>query len=252
MKKEKQFELLLNLPAIIRQNNAPEPEDFDDARFFVKQGNILWIYHDEDAPEENTVCCYELYVESFVSMLKNVLEENDDTGSLFDIMEEQCSSHVAATAENPLHEKLENIYSSNDGFVGSGRNKNTLHELINAVYCGLQYSDISEAPYDDVFFVDNDAKYVTWMYFNPDSSAGGQFVNNGVSFAQILEAAKRNTAEDFFSYLGSVAYQTLEDIGTVEFEAEKHAFLQKPDFENLTEKTMRSLIAAAKGGEKHE
>lgn len=250
MKKEKQFELLLNLPAIIRQNNAPEPEDFDDARFFVKQGNILWIYHDEDAPEENTICRYELAMEDFVVILEDFLR-NGDVGCIFNDMEEKCTAHTSVTIENPLYQKLEKTFNEKIGFIGAGRSKETLCELIKAVYQELQYADICKAGYDDAFFVDHEGKRVTWMYYNPDSIEGGQFVNNEVSFLQILEAAeKESNVEEFFCCLGSIAYQTLEDIGTVEFEAEKNAFFQEPTLKDLTEETMMSLIKIAKGDKK--
>lgn len=44
--------------------------------------------------------------------------------------------------------------------------------------------------YDDAFFIDRDNENVTWMYYNPDSNAGGQYVTSTLSFDEIKEAAK--------------------------------------------------------------
>lgn len=249
MKRDKQLELLQKLSVQVYQSNAPEPKNLDDARFFVERGNILWIFHDKNALEEHTLCCYKLTIEEFIVVLTDFLE-NNDIGSVFNNMEEKCTAHISVTAGNPLHQKLEDIFNGKIGFIGDGRNKNTLHELIMAVYKELQYVDICEAGYDDAFFINKEAEYITWMYYNPDSNEGGQFVNSRISFAQILEAAeKENNPKDFFCYLGSISRQTLEDIGTIEFEAEKKHFFQEPDLKNLTKDTMESLITTAKGGE---
>lgn len=52
--------------------------------------------------------------------------------------------------------------------------------------------------YEDAFFIDRDNESVTWIYYNPDSNAGGQYVTNTLSFDEIREAAKEyKTAEDF-------------------------------------------------------
>ena len=100
--------------------------------------------------------------------------------------------------------------------------------------------------YEDVFFVDKENKTVTWMYFNPDSNAGGQYVTNTLSFDEIKEAAqKHKSADDFFDYLGSIANQTLADVGTEWFEEADNAFKQTPDLTDCTSATMNSLIENA-------
>ncbi|EKC63142.1 helicase, partial [human gut metagenome] len=55
--------------------------------------------------------------------------------------------------------------------------------------------------YDDAFFIDRDNENVTWMYYNPDSNAGGQYVTSTLSFDEIKEAAKTHkSTDDFFDY----------------------------------------------------
>ena len=99
--------------------------------------------------------------------------------------------------------------------------------------------------YDDAFFIDRDNESVTWMYYNPDSNAGGQYVTNTLSFDEIQQAAREyDSAEDFFDYLGSIANQELADVGTEWFVDAESQFLEQPDFTDCTKATMQSLVAA--------
>lgn len=101
-------------------------------------------------------------------------------------------------------------------------------------------------PYTDAFFIDSENQTVTWMYYNPDSTAGGQYVTNTFGFAEISQTAKGSkTSDEFFDRLGSIADQTLADVGTDWFEEAKNQFLQEPDFTDCTEATMQGLVAAA-------
>ena len=100
--------------------------------------------------------------------------------------------------------------------------------------------------YDDAFFIDRYNESVTWMYYNPDSNAGGQYVTSTLSFDEIKEAAKTHkSAGDFFDYLGSIANQTLADVGTEWFEEAENAFSQTPDYTECTPETMEALIETA-------
>lgn len=84
---------------------------------------------------------------------------------------------------------------------------------------------------------------VTWMYYNPDSNAGGQYVTSTLSFDEIKEAAKTHkSTDDFFDYLGSIADQTLADVGTEWFEEAENAFSQTPDYTECAPETMEALI----------
>ena len=100
--------------------------------------------------------------------------------------------------------------------------------------------------YEDAFFINREQESVTWMYFNPDSNAGGQYVTNELSFDEIREAAQSHkSADDFFDYLGSIANQTLADVGTEWFEEAENAFSQTPDYTECTPETMEALIETA-------
>ena len=100
--------------------------------------------------------------------------------------------------------------------------------------------------YEDAFFINREQESVTWMYFNPDSNAGGQYVTNTLSFDEIREAAQTHkSADDFFDYLGSIANQTLADVGTEWFEEAEKEFQTAPDLTDCTSATMNSLIENA-------
>ena len=97
--------------------------------------------------------------------------------------------------------------------------------------------------YEDVFFVDKENKTVTWMYYNPDSNAGGQYVINTITFDEVKEAAqKHKSAGDFFDYLGSIANQELADVGTEWFEDAEAEFHKTPDLTDCSPATMAVLI----------
>ena len=100
--------------------------------------------------------------------------------------------------------------------------------------------------YEDAFFINREQESVTWMYFNPDSNAGGQYVTNELSFDEIREAAQSHkSADDFFDYLGSIANQNLADVGTEWFEEADNAFKQTPDLTGCTSATMEALLENA-------
>ena len=97
--------------------------------------------------------------------------------------------------------------------------------------------------YDDAFYIDRDNESVTWMYYNPDSNAGGQYVTNTLSFDEIQQAAlEYDSAEDFFDYLGSIANQELADVGTEWFVDADREFHRTPDLTDCTSATMEALI----------
>ena len=127
--------------------------------------------------------------------------------------------------------------------------ENLLNEHLEVTSLPEESTEISnakaepEAEYEDAFFIDREQESVTWMYFNPDSNAGGQYVTNTLSFDEIREAAQSHkSADDFFDYLGSIANQTLADVGTEWFEEAEKEFHTVPDLTDCTSATMEALI----------
>lgn len=103
-----------------------------------------------------------------------------------------------------------------------------------------------DTDYEDAFFIDRDSESVTWMYYNPDSVAGGQYVTNMLSFNEIKQAAQeKKSTDEFFDYLGSIARQELADVGTEWFADAQLKFKNAPDLTNCTPKTMKSLVSVA-------
>lgn len=140
--------------------------------------------------------------------------------------------------ENPMNDHLKvSVLPAEEKFV-TGEN-----EAQNDTETVQDFSP--KTGYDDAFFIDRDNESVTWMYYNPDSNAGGQYVTNTLSFDEIQQAAREyDSAENFFDYLGSIANQELADVGTEWFEEAESQFSQQPDFTDCTKATMQSLVAA--------
>jgi len=85
--------------------------------------------------------------------------------------------------------------------------------------------------------------WVRRVYYNPDSSAGGQLVNDLLS-NQVISAAGRTCAtdEEFWNYTYEHARQTLVDIDTIYFEPAAKSFVEDPcDLVEQTAETMESL-----------
>lgn len=61
---------------------------------------------------------------------------------------------------------------------------------------------------------DNGNDGIDWVYYNPDSSEGGQLVVNHLTHEQLLDSTR---FEDNYNYLQSVARQELIDISAVDF-----------------------------------
>ncbi len=102
----------------------------------------------------------------------------------------------------------------------------------------------------DVFFVDKDSESVIWMYYNPDSTAGGQYVTNTLTFAEIRDVAlDTSDRSEFFETLAEIADQELADVGSLWFDEAEADFTDTPTFTGMTEETMNGLIEATKAPE---
>ena len=96
---------------------------------------------------------------------------------------------------------------------------------------------------DDKFYLDRESGTVRWLYYNPDSDAGGQYVENVFGYDLIREAAD---AEDFFDQIGGCCKQYLIDVGTDDFAGYDEMFKTVPgDFNGCTGATQTALVAAA-------
>lgn len=81
----------------------------------------------------------------------------------------------------------------------------------------------TEIPSDvDKFYVNPEAENVTWIYYNPDSSSGGQFVYTYMSYDDIFNAMEK---DDPLEYLTETCEQSLLDRGTEGFDGVVEEFM---------------------------
>ena len=88
------------------------------------------------------------------------------------------------------------------------------------------------------------------IYYNPDATAGGQFVVLHLSYKLIAEAKENSSsADEFYEYLDNKAFTELIDLGTQEFTDYLEAYAEpSPDFIGRSEETMQALVAQAERG----
>jgi hypothetical protein len=99
---------------------------------------------------------------------------------------------------------------------------------------------------EDKFYLRPDEQRVTWVYFNPDNNAGGQYVYNEFNYWLIDHAAKYADTEEFFDYIDAESLKYLVDVGTDGFaEADDNFNNGECDFEGCTDKTRSALIRLA-------
>ena len=71
--------------------------------------------------------------------------------------------------------------------------------------------------YEDKFFVDLNGGYIDWLYYNPDSTLGGQYVLNRFTqdhFEEALVLYPKGPIEKIFGYVEENCTQYLADVGT--------------------------------------
>ena len=84
------------------------------------------------------------------------------------------------------------------------------------------------------------------IYYNPNSTEGGQFVISQISDNDILKVAKEcSEIEDFFMQLEASASQIVIDVTDENFSIYIDRFNEPFDLEGITDKTMNSLIERA-------
>lgn len=85
------------------------------------------------------------------------------------------------------------------------------------------------------------------IYYNPDSTAGGQLVYNQYTFELISEASKEDTWIKFYDHMNSNCKQYLVDIDSPKFLRSLLDFMERePDYLGDTMETAREMIKEAK------
>lgn len=104
-------------------------------------------------------------------------------------------------------------------------------------------ADVNEEPPSDLdkFYVNPETEQVTWIYYNPDSSAGGQLVYTYFDFDDILTASEKDNPLD---YLLETSKQTVLDKGMDGFDEAVAEFMTNSEsISNRDENYLEKLIA---------
>lgn len=93
----------------------------------------------------------------------------------------------------------------------------------------------------DKFYVDKNTESVTWVSYNPESSAGGQFVYTYMSFDDIFEAMEK---DEPFEYLRENCRQEVLDRGAEGFEEAAEKFkTESQDISSQDKDYPKNLVA---------
>lgn len=116
-------------------------------------------------------------------------------------------------------------------------NKNDLQKHKDLQFIEKNYREIDR----DRFFKTTNG--LMEMYYNPDSSEGGQIVELTIDFEDIRETAELyKNPKEFFSYLEGISKGALYDVGTETFrETAEYMLESNPDFEGCTKRTMDAI-----------
>lgn len=110
----------------------------------------------------------------------------------------------------------------------------------NKLFVKKNYADVNQ---DKFFKTDYGFEEI---YYNPDSTAGGQLVYNEFSFELIREASKQDSMMKFYNYLNSGCKQYCVDIDSAEFMDYLKDFMERePDYLKDNKETANAMIKAA-------
>ena len=106
----------------------------------------------------------------------------------------------------------------------------------------------------DHFYVNKAEGRVQWLYYNPDSVSGGQFVScyfgrrllkeaidEYIEKPEMLPSSDENRAFEVFQYIEGQASTFLADVGGTGFDAYAEQFMELPDAEGMTIATLCKL-----------
>ena len=141
--------------------------------------------------------------EDNTEIIKSVIE-----GEQQYFIQENEAENISDRSVNSLAAvRVGDFYALNHDTYGTD-----LQELIDQCDNGLEK-----------LYVDRENEIVTHIYFNPDSSAGGQLVYNYFSFDEFFEAKAKGKP---LEYLETFCRQELVDIDRPDFSAKARAFLE--------------------------
>lgn len=134
-------------------------------------------------------------------------------------MDEQHNAHSYEVELYAMYKSIGEVIDMKPSIKPTGE-LSELKAAVSAIENTVLNSD--EIPSDiDKFYVDKNTESVTWVSYNPESSAGGQFVYTYMSFDDIFEAMEK---DDPFEYLRENCRQEVLDRGAEGFEEAAEKF----------------------------
>ena len=154
-------------------------------------------------------------------------------------MDEQHTAHSYEVELYAMYKSIGEVIDMKPSIKPTGE-LSELKAAVSAIENPVLNSD--EIPSDiDKFYVDNNTESVTWVSYNPESSAGGQFVYTYMSFDDIFEAMEK---DDPFEYLRENCRQEVLDRGADGFEEAAEKFkTESQDISSQDKDYLKNLVA---------
>ena len=154
-------------------------------------------------------------------------------------MDEQHNAHSYEVELYAMYKSIGEVIDMKPSIKPTGE-LSELKAAVSAIENPVLNSD--EIPSDiDKFYVDNNTESVTWVSYNPESSAGGQFVYTYMSFDDIFEAMEK---DDPFEYLRENCRQEVLDRGAEGFEEAAEKFkTESQDISSQDKDYPKNLVA---------
>lgn len=104
----------------------------------------------------------------------------------------------------------------------------------------------------DHIYLDKSTETITWLYLNPDATAGAQYVSNSMSFRTFMEFCsdyqinlesddKAEQAKTLRNYIDEAADQVLADVNTIYFAEADNEYNTTPDYTDFTPENFVSI-----------
>lgn len=207
---------------------------YNDIRSEIQQRNIKYpcVYvngsHNRNfSPEEvGFKVNYPYSVEEFNAALNQANEIwNNDEKYLDSLHSVSVSVYSSRTESSTYDVELYASYHSIGEIIDEKQSIASANILgkIKAAISEIENKPHDEIPDDvDKFYVNSEMENVTWIYYNSDSTAGGQFVCTYMSFDDIFDAMEQN---DPLEYLTEHCGQELLDRGAEGFDGVAEEFM---------------------------
>lgn len=207
---------------------------YNDIRSEIQQRNIKYpcVYvngsHNRNfSPEEvGFKVNYPYSVEEFNAALSQANEIwNNDEKYLDSLHSVSVSVYASRTESSTYDVELYASYHSIGEIIDEKQSIASANILgkIKAAISEIENKPQDEIPDDvDKFYVNSEMENVTWIYYNPDSTAGGQFVCTYMSFDDIFDAMEQDNP---LEYLTEHCGQELLDRGADGFDGVAEEFM---------------------------